>query len=193
MQTSGRDDAIRRCAQSLIRLLDEHRDDQSRLREGILEAARGLLDRSDLPALGAKRQGNFVSNSKYLYYDGQLEITLSQMPKDKSFPAHDHGTCEALMIYSGSLKHTVYERTDDGSREGYAKLRVVDDRVLQHRDIALMMPPIEIHGFTALTDDTFVLVVVDGQYKPDRHFYRPEDNTYVLATPQAMRERLQLA
>jgi dTDP-4-dehydrorhamnose 3,5-epimerase-like enzyme len=93
-------------------------------------------------------------------------------------------------MYSGRLSHTVYERTDDGRREGHATLRIVDDRVLERGEIALMMPPIEIHSFKALSDDTFVLVVVDGQYKPDRHFYRPQDQTYVRATPQAMRESL---
>jgi predicted metal-dependent enzyme (double-stranded beta helix superfamily) len=190
MQTATRDCTLRHCAQALIQLFDKHRDDQQKLRDGILAVTRELLDRTDLPALGTKRQGNFVNNSKYLYYDGQLEVTLNQMPKDKNFPAHDHGTCEALIIYSGRLSHTIYERTDDGRREGHATLRIVDDRVLQHGDIALMMPPIEIHSFRALSDDTFVLVVVDGQYKSDRHFYRPEDHTYVLATPQAMRESL---
>jgi len=68
--------------------------------------------------------------------------------------------------------------------------RSIDHVGLERGDVALMIPPIEIHSFKALTDDTFVLVVVDGQYKPDRHFYRPEEQTYVLATPQAMRESL---
>ena len=190
MQTAQPDYAMRHCAQALIQLLDRHRADQQKLRDGIVAATRDLIERRDLLSLGAKRQGNFVNNSKYLYYDGQLEITLNQMPKDKRFPAHDHGTCEALIMYSGRLSHTVYERTDDGHREGHAALRIVDDRVLERGDVALMIPPIEIHSFKALTDDTFVLVVVDGQYKPDRHFYRPEEQTYVLATPQAMRESL---
>jgi dTDP-4-dehydrorhamnose 3,5-epimerase-like enzyme len=53
-----------------------------------------------------------------------------------------------------------------------------------------MMPPVEIHSFKALTDDTFVLTVVEGQYKPDRHFYRPEDRTYTIGTTQTARERL---
>jgi hypothetical protein len=94
MQTVQSDYAMRRCAHALIQLLEEHRADEQKLRDGILAATRDLLEQPDLPALGAKRQGNFVSNSKYLYYDGQLEITLNQMPKDKRFPAHDHGTCE---------------------------------------------------------------------------------------------------
>jgi hypothetical protein len=124
-----------------------------------------------------------VSNSKFLYYDGQLEITLNQMPIGRPFPPHDHGTCEALIIYSGQLSHTVYERVDDGQHDGYAELKIVDDRVLKRGDIALMMPPVEIHSFRALTDDTFVLTVVEGRYKPERHFYRPENRTYSVNTP----------
>jgi predicted metal-dependent enzyme (double-stranded beta helix superfamily) len=179
---------VRESARELVRLFEEGGKTQEELSERILAATRRLLARADLPEFGVKRQGNFVNNSKYLYYDGQLEVTLNQMPQDKKFPPHDHGTCEALIVYSGCLSHTVYARTDDGSREGHAELTVVDDRQLKAGDIAVMLPPMEIHSFEALTDDTFVLVVVDGQYKPDRHIYRLEDQSYVLATPQARRE-----
>jgi hypothetical protein len=56
-----------------------------------------------------------------------------------------------------------------GQHDGYAELRIVDDRTLKRRDIGLMMPPVEIHSFRALTDDTFVLTVVERRYKPNRH------------------------
>jgi predicted metal-dependent enzyme (double-stranded beta helix superfamily) len=179
---------IRECAQEIIAAFKEHREDAPVLTDSILAATRRLIDHPDLTALGARRQGNFVNNSKYLYYDSQLEITLNQMPVGKQFPPHDHGTCEALIIYSGQLHHTVYERVDDGRREGYAELNIVDDRVLTRGNIALMMPPVEIHSFRALTDDTFILTVVEGRYKPERHFYHPEDRTYSINSPQAARE-----
>ena len=178
---------IRDAAQALIRLFAEPDQDRARLRDGILAATRPLLDRADLPTVGAKRQGNFVSNSKFLYYDGQLELTLNQMPRGKQFPVHDHGTCEALVIYSGALQHTVYERTDDGAVEGHATLKIVEDGILRPGDITVMVPPLEIHGFAALTDDTFVLTVLEGQYRQDRHFYQPDAHTYVLAAPPPVR------
>ena len=181
---------IRECALEIIALFNERRENAPALSDGILAATRRLIDYPELTSLGARRQGNFVSNSKYLYYDGQLEITLNQMPVGKQFPPHDHGTCEALIIYSGQLRHTVYERVDDGRRDGYAELNIVDDRVLERGNIAFMMPPVEIHSFRALTDDTFVLTVVEGRYKPERHFYRPEDRTYSINSPQAAREHL---
>jgi predicted metal-dependent enzyme (double-stranded beta helix superfamily) len=178
---------IRECAQEIIAAFNDYREDASALSDSILASTRRLIDHADLTALGVRRQGNFVTNSKYLYYDGQLEITLNQMPIGKQFPPHDHGTCEALIIYSGQLRHTVYERVDGGRRDGYAELNIVDDRVLKCGDIALMMPPNEIHSFRAQTDDTFVLTVVEGRYKPERHFYRPEDRTYTINSPQAVR------
>ena len=180
---------LRDCAWKLISAFERHAGEHFQLREAIKDATQPLLERADLESLGVKRQGNFVANSKFLYYDGALEMTLNEMPPGKQFPAHDHGTCEALVIYAGKLAHTVYERVDNGSHQGHAELKVIDDRVLQQGDITIMMPPIEIHSFKALTPGTFVLTVVQGKIKADRHFYQPEDGTYTIGTPQMAMER----
>jgi hypothetical protein len=90
-----------------------------------------------------------------------------------------------MAIYSGRLKHVVYDRQDDGSKEGYANLKVMDDRVLEKNDIAIVAPPAEIHSFMALTDDTISVTIVGGRYKDDRHYFKPEDKTYVRRTPKA--------
>jgi predicted metal-dependent enzyme (double-stranded beta helix superfamily) len=189
---NARDSTIRECAQSLMKLFEAPSREEAVLRRGILTAARPLLDRPDLASLGVKRQGNFVNNSKFIYYDGQLEVTLNQMPNGVRFPAHDHGTCEANMIYRGRLAHTVYKRIDDGTRPGHADLAVVDDRVLEQGDISVMVPPVEIHSFMGLTDDTFLLTVVDGRLNADRHFYDIETRSYSVGTPTKWRERMQL-
>ena len=190
---STRDYAIRDCAQALMKVFEAPSREESVLRAGILAAARALIKRADLTRLGVKRQGNFVNNSKFIYYDGQLEITLNQMPNGVRFPPHDHGTCEALIMYGGRLAHTVYQRVDDGSRPEHADLEVVEDRVLQRGDITVMVPPLEIHSFMGLTDDTFLLTVVDGKLKSDRHFYDLETRSYSVGTPKKWRERAQLA
>jgi predicted metal-dependent enzyme (double-stranded beta helix superfamily) len=174
---------LRECASKLINAFERYAGEHIQLCDAIKDAMQPLVERADLESLGVKRQGNFVTNSKFLYYDGGLEMTLSEMPAGRQFPAHDHGTCEALIIYAGQLQHTVYERVDNGSRQGHADLKVIDDRVLERGDISLMMPPIEIHSFKAVAPGTFVLTVVQGKIKADRHFYRPEDGTYTIATP----------
>ncbi|MBS0559817.1 MAG: hypothetical protein JSR21_07160 [Proteobacteria bacterium] len=179
---------VRECAQALIAAFAAHTGDHARLRDAIRDATQPLTDRSDLTTLGVKRQGNFVTNSKFLYYDGGLEMTLNEMPPGTRFPAHDHGTCEALVIYAGRLAHTVYERTDRGEQDDNAELRIIEDGVLERGDITLMMPPVEIHSFEALTPGTFVLTVVHGRMKADRHFYRP-DGTYTIGSPPSVMER----
>jgi predicted metal-dependent enzyme (double-stranded beta helix superfamily) len=179
---------LRECASKLVSAFEIYAGEHDKLSDAIKDATRPLLERADLESLGVKRQGNFVNNSKFLYYDGGLEMTLNEMPPGKQFPAHDHGTCEAIVIYAGQLAHTVYERVDNGSRQGHADLKVIDDRVLQRGDITLMMPPVEIHSFKAVTPGTFVLTVVQGRIKADRHFYRPEDGTYTIGTPQMAME-----
>lgn len=186
-----RDYAIRECAQSLMKLFDGPSREEAVLSRGILAATRPLIERPDLASLGVKRQGNFVNNSKFIYYDGQLEITLNQMPNGVRFPPHDHGTCEANLMYSGRLAHTVYKRADDGARPGHADLEVIDDRVLERGDITVMVPPVEIHSFMGLTDDCFLLTVVDGRLKADRHFYDIETHSYSVGTPTKWRERMQ--
>jgi hypothetical protein len=96
-------------------------------------------------------------------------------------------------MYSGRLAHTVYKRVDDGRRPEHADLAVIEDRVLERGDITVMVPPIEIHSFMGLTEDTFLLTVVDGRLKSDRHFYDLETHSYSVGTPKKWRERAQLA
>ncbi len=185
MSATTTDTTIRQCAQSIIDAVRRLGPDSPQLAETIRTPMLELLKRPDLKELGVKRDGNHIDWSRYLYYDGELSITFDNFPKGKKIPPHDHGVWEALAIYSGRVSHTVYRRNDDGSKEGYADLTVVDDRVLGRSDFALVAMPAEIHGFTALDDDTFSLTVVGGHYKPDRHYFNPEEKTCVTRRPRA--------
>jgi predicted metal-dependent enzyme (double-stranded beta helix superfamily) len=174
---------IRDLAEEVRRQMAIHGSDGPKLLEGLREPISKVLA-SDLSDIGVKREGNHIDESRYLYYDGEMSITFDHLPKDKDIPPHDHGIWETLAIYSGRLRHTVYDRTDDGTKEGYAKLAVIDDRVLETKDMAIVAPPAEIHSFTALTDDTWSVTVVGGRYKADRAYYKPETNSYVRRNPK---------
>ena len=141
-----------------------------------------LLSRDDLDRLGVPRQGNNVASSQYLYFDGQLSILLFELPKDQPVPPHDHGVWEAFCVYRGRVGHTVFERVDDESVPGKAELSTVGGQVLGPGDIAVVAPPADIHGFTALETGTMGLTVVCGAYKDERHYYRPESGTYEVRT-----------
>ena len=174
---------IRDLAMEVQNQMSIHGWDGPKLLEGLREPLTRILS-SDLSNVGVKREGNHIDESRYLYYDCDMSITFDHMPMGKDIPPHDHGIWEALGLYSGQLKHTVYDRKDDGSKEGYAELEIIDDRVLHPKDMAIVAPPAEIHGFTALTDDTWTVTLVGGPYKLDRCYYNPADNSYRRANPK---------
>ncbi len=175
--------SIRDLAEEVRRQMSIHGSDGPKLLEGLRDPLSRILA-SDLSDVGVKREGNHIDESRYLYYDGEMSITLDHLPKDKDIPPHDHGVWEAMAIYSGKLRHTVYDRTDDGAKEGYAELEIIDDRLLETKDMAIVAPPAEIHSFTALTDDTWSVTVVGGRYKDDRAYFKPESNSYVRRNPK---------
>jgi hypothetical protein len=167
--------------------------DADKFRQGLLDATLPVAQRPDLYKMGVKRQANHIENAMWLYYDDQLTLELDEFPKDKFIPPHDHGVWEALVLCSGSLKHTTYERVDDGSVEGHSELKVVEEVVMKVGEIAMVIPPSDIHSFEAVTEDTFVLTIVGGEYSPLRHYYNLRNNTYAVRTPRALRESGALA
>ena len=88
---------IRECADAVRAAIERNGTNLEGLRSDLLEAARPFISRDDLFELGTKRPGNHIDNSKYIYYDGELSITLDQLPKDMVVPPHDHGIWEALI------------------------------------------------------------------------------------------------
>jgi len=187
--------SIRTCAARMIRTIDAYAldHDSVKLRQGLLDATLPVSQRSDLYKLGVKRQANHIENAKWLYYDDQLTLELDEFPKGKFIPPHDHGVWEALVLCSGTLKHTTYERVDDQSVEGHSELKVVEEVMMKVGDIAMVVPPSDIHSFEAMSDDTFALTIVGGEYSPLRHYYNLSANTYAVRTPKALRESGALA
>jgi predicted metal-dependent enzyme (double-stranded beta helix superfamily) len=190
MSPSDNPSSIRTCAARMMRTIEawEQDHDNDKLRQGLLESTLPVTRRADLYKLGTKRQANHIENAKWLYYDDQLTLELDQFPKGKFIPPHDHGVWEAIVLCSGTLKHTVYERVDDKSVEGHAELKVVEEVMMKVGEIAMVVPPNDIHSFEAMTDDTFALTIVGGEYSPYRHYYNLSSNSYAVKTPRALRD-----
>ena len=180
--------SIRQCAQDLIQLLAENQNDLARAEAEAIPHLQRLLQRPDLFELGVKREGNHTGESLWLYYDYDLSIMTARMPKATAVPIHNHGTWEVVGVYRGAIKYTMYERADDRSQPFYADLRVVDDRIMRPGDVSICPPPPhDIHGFTALTDDTYIVAVVGGPYAPTREYYHPHEHFYIERHQQAWR------
>jgi predicted metal-dependent enzyme (double-stranded beta helix superfamily) len=172
--------SVRDCAKAVLEAIERSGDDPARLKSAMQAPVQRLLERDDLLELGVQRQGNNVAFSRYLYFDGQMSILLFQAPKDKPIQPHDHGVWESMFIYRGKVKHTVYARLDDGKRDGFAELKVIDDSILEKGDCAIVAPPSDIHGFVALTDDTYAITIVNGAYKNERLYYQPDQKSVAV-------------
>ena len=186
MPNTNSEQVVRECAFDIIKIAQTHKDDNAKLIKALEAPLKRIVSQPDLLSLGVKRQGNHIDNSKYLYYDGQLVISLDEFPKGKRIPPHDHGVWEALAVYKGSFDHTVYERLDDGSKEGFADLKSVDDRRLAPGDVAIVAQPAEIHTFVALEEGTFSVTVVGGHYAEERHYFKPDEKTCVTRKPKVV-------
>ena len=171
---------VRDCARAIIDAIGDAPGDATAVGAAIREPMHRLIGRPDLLMLGVPRQGNNVAQSYYLYLDDEMSILLFEVPKGKPIQPHDHGIWESLYVYRGRIKHTLYRRADDDAVPGVAELAIVDDRVLERGEGTVVAPPNDIHGFTALTEETYGLTVVNGRYKADRHYYQPDQKTYVI-------------
>jgi predicted metal-dependent enzyme (double-stranded beta helix superfamily) len=180
MSATASPTAVRDCARAIADAIARHGDDTARLGTDIKRALAALIAQPDLLERGIPRVGNNVAFSRYLYFDGSLSILLYEVPKGQTIEAHDHGIWETLSVYRGRIRHIVYERADDAAVAGVADLRVKEDRILEPGDFAIVAPPADIHSFTALAEGTYGITVVSGAYKEDRHYYEPEQKTYVV-------------
>lgn len=170
----------RECAQMIIDAIAQSGDDYAAMASALKTPLAELIKNDNLSALGAPRQGNNVTSSLYLYFDGQLSILLFEVPSDRTIPPHDHGIWEAFCTYRGKVRHETMRRIDDESVDGYAELETISEDILGPGDLTVIAPPADIHSFTALQEGTLGLTIANGPYKHNRHYYQPETNTYVV-------------
>jgi predicted metal-dependent enzyme (double-stranded beta helix superfamily) len=181
------ENVVRKCAIEVLRLIDHYGGDISQLKEGLVAPARKLVDRPDLLNLGVHREGNHVGFSLYLYYDPGLAIIMSHLPKGSTIPVHDHGGWEAFTPYRGTVRHTLYARVDDDTVPGHARLDVLEERVLNPGDIALLVPPADIHGWSALKDDTYTIAFLGAEFNQTRRYYQPDQESYLIRNQKSWR------
>ena len=157
------------------------------MRAAIAEPIRRLVQREDLLELGLPRPGNNVDESWYLYYDGELSAVLFKVPIEPAVQTHDHGVWETLLVYRGALQHTLYERIDDRRAAGRAVLRECESMILHPGDYAVIAPPRDIHGFHAVTDDTYGITISRGLYNPERLYFDVQAEACTTRRPRTLR------
>ena len=115
-----------------------------------------------------------------LYFDPGLMIAMAKSHKGQTETPHNHGAWLATAVYQGEARYIGYKRTDDGSVDQHANLRVLEDRVLGPGDVALTpLPPHDIHETISLTDN-IMMVVIGGSFAPLRQYYDVAKGRYTV-------------
>ena len=179
------------CARDMYAVLDAYQGNMPAAQREVVPILNRLAQEKNLLDIGLPRDGNHVSKSAWLYYDGEIALITAKCPSDVGVPIHNHGTWEVVGVYKGELEYKLFNRLDNGSREGYADLQLVEDGVMRAGEFSVCpLPPHDIHGFRARNDDTWMIAVVHGEFAEERLYFDPEKKSYIRRHQKAWRQSL---
>jgi predicted metal-dependent enzyme (double-stranded beta helix superfamily) len=137
----------------------------------ILSAVRPLMRRAALASASwlddrlyaADREQGFGVHLLHEKPDHTLAIFVVSWLPHRGAPPHDHGTWAVIAGVDGPEKNEFFERIDDRSREGYAELRKVGEKVCAVGDV-IAMPKGTIHSVVNETETTSLSLHVYGKH-----------------------------
>jgi predicted metal-dependent enzyme (double-stranded beta helix superfamily) len=103
-------------------------------------------------------------------------LMLARFPSDAPTPVHNHDSWAVICVVKGRDRHIRWERLDDGSIEGLAEVRVVEERELGPGDVQFLEePPGDIHSQQGIDGDAWELVYFGSNPLPKtRAYFDPE-------------------
>jgi predicted metal-dependent enzyme (double-stranded beta helix superfamily) len=128
-----------------------------------------LSKRDDLFELGQYRPATPGGNTMGGYRlhaepDDTLILSVSQFSDEHPTPVHTHNTWGVICGYTGRDQYVQFDRVDDGSREGYAQLKEVINRVITRGDAVWWREyPHDIHQQQALDRDPSWEIILMGK------------------------------
>ncbi|MDX1479676.1 MAG: hypothetical protein R3301_18315 [Saprospiraceae bacterium] len=117
--------------------------------------------------------------------DGENGITLFivRFAAESTTPVHDHLTWGVIHVLEGRDRYIQWERTDDGSSEGHAELRVKKEQILMPGEsVYWLAPPEDIHSQETMDEEVWELVIAGRDLMSEgvthhRHYYDPAAST----------------
>lgn len=88
--------------------------------------------------------------------DGGLAFSALVLSPGTKTPVHNHLAWGLVGLYKGLQSEVVFDRTDDGSQEGFADLAVKENNELKPGDFYELMPENDIHQVETTSDITSV-------------------------------------
>src|SRR5262249_31533278 len=114
------------------------------------ERMKKLALRDDLDRLGLHIGPSDASSDTYALHmepGNTMLLAIAQFTPGYCSPVHNHGVWIVACGYRGVDVWSMYERLDDGSRDGYAELRKLHELPVSPGKVRLMPePPRDIHS-----------------------------------------------
>jgi hypothetical protein len=161
-------------ASSLIARLGPNEEAFDEIGEGLLNLAKqpGLISEKRLHDLhGAAAGATILAEGA----DGSA-LMLARFPSEAPTPVHNHDSWAVICVIEGRDLHTKWKRVDDGSIEGRAEIRVVEERELGPGDVQFLdAPPDDIHSQQGIDGDAWELVYFGSNPLPKTRAYFDPD------------------
>jgi predicted metal-dependent enzyme (double-stranded beta helix superfamily) len=151
----------------------------------MVELARepGLISEDDLAPMHGSDATIRVLHS---LGDDALTLYLAKFPATAPTPIHDHLSWGVACIVAGRDRYMQWERVDDGTDPGHARLRLLFERELGVGDhVEWMQPPHDIHSQQGIDGPAWELVLFgkNSMLFP-RHYFDLQTGIVREALPQ---------
>ncbi|HET9223005.1 MAG TPA: hypothetical protein VFO07_10900 [Roseiflexaceae bacterium] len=153
--------------------------------ERIAELMRALVRSPLVDRVHDELSGNIHTGrqGRPLYTDASgLTLVRGRFEPEALTPIHNHGSWGIIGVYRGRDRYQVWRRLDEGHGAGSAHLELVEERVLEPGDVAILPPPPQdIHaqqGLDGAPAYEFVLFGKNTMLLP-RLYFDPEQGTAV--------------
>jgi predicted metal-dependent enzyme (double-stranded beta helix superfamily) len=70
-----------------------------------------------------------------------LTLVRGRFEPDALTPIHNHGSWGIIGVYRGRDRYQIWRRLDDGHSPGFARVELIEERVLEPGDVVILPPP----------------------------------------------------
>jgi predicted metal-dependent enzyme (double-stranded beta helix superfamily) len=70
-----------------------------------------------------------------------LTLVRGRFEPEALTPIHNHGSWGIIGVYRGRDRYQIWRRLDDGNSPGFARVELIEERVLEPGDVVILPPP----------------------------------------------------